>query len=314
MAVYERTQVSTLLSRLNEKPQRLTIVTGPRQIGKTTLVQQALRKLDRPSHYVSVDEPDSAVFRPIPDLGDWPPPEFVEQPGVPTDGSRDTRWLVRIWEQARVASERSGQGFVLVIDEIQILPNWSETVKGLWDSDRWHDRPLHVILLCSFPFLKQQGMSESLAGRFETIRLMHWSFAEMSVAFGFDLQRYVYFGGYPGSAPLIPEQSRWRAYLTEELVEPNIERDILAMQRSGQTRAIEAAVRARGRVFRADSFIQQDAWPASGRRQHDDLGALHGAPVERWPDCGIVQVCCRCLSTKVLQSQTQRAQQRAHGC
>ena len=231
MAVYERTQVSTLLSRLNEKPQRLTIVSGPRQTGKTTLVQQALRKLDRPSHYVSVDEPDSAVFRPIPDLGDRPPPEFAEQPGVPTDGSRDTRWLVRIWEQARIASEQSGQGFVLAIDEIQKLPNWSETVKGLWDSDRWHDRPLHVILLCSVPFLKQQGLRESLAGRFETVRLMHWSFTEMSAAFGFDLQRYIYFGGYPGSASLIPEQARWRTYLTEELVEPNIEGDILAMQR-----------------------------------------------------------------------------------
>ena len=91
--------------------------------------------------------------------------------------------------------------------------------------------PLHVILLGSAPLLMQQGLSESLAGRYETVRLMHWSFTEMSAAFGFDLQRYVYFGGYPGGAPLIPEQSRWHAYIAEALVEPNIERDILAMQR-----------------------------------------------------------------------------------
>ena len=230
MAVYQRTQISTLFSRLSEKPQRLTIVTGPRQTGKTTLVQQVLRQLDRPSHYVSVDEPDPAILHPIPDLGGLTP-EFADQPSVSLDGPRDTRWLVRIWEQARMASERSDRGLVLAIDEIQKVPNWSEAVKGLWDADRLHHRPLHVILLGSAPLLMQQGMSESLAGRYETVRLMHWSFSEMSAAFGFDFQRYVYFGGYPGGAPLTLEQSRWRAYITEALVEPNIERDILAMQR-----------------------------------------------------------------------------------
>ena len=65
----------------------------------------------------------------------------------------------------------------------------------------------------------------------ETIRLTHWSFAEMSAAFDFDLASYVYFGGYPGAAPLVLEQARWRAHVTDAIVEPNIERDILAMQR-----------------------------------------------------------------------------------
>ena len=230
MAVYERTQISTLFSRLSEKPQRLTIVTGPRQTGKTTLVQQVLGQLDRPSRYVSVDEPEPAILPPLPDFSSLPP-EFGDQPTLPLEGPRDTRWLVRHWEQARMAAHRSDRGFVLAIDEIQKIPNWSEAVKGLWDADRRHDRPLHVILLGSAPLLVQQGMSESLAGRYETIRLMHWSFTEMSAAFGFDLQRYIYFGGYPGGAPLAPEQNRWRAYIAEALVEPNIERDILAMQR-----------------------------------------------------------------------------------
>lgn len=226
MAVYERALISTLFSRLSEKPERLTIVTGPRQTGKTTLVQQVLRKLDRPSHYVSVDEPDSAIFHSIPDFGSLPP-EFAER----IDGSRDTRWLVRIWERARMASERSHRGLVLAIDGIQKVPNWSEAVKGLWDADRMHDRLFHVILLDSAPFPKQQGMSESLAGRYEIVHAMHWSFIEMSAAFGFDLQRYIYFGGYPGGAPLVPELARWRAYIAEALVEPNIEREILAIQR-----------------------------------------------------------------------------------
>ena len=129
MAVYERTQISTLFSRLSEKPQRLTIVTGPRQTGKTTMVQQVLRQLDRPSHYVSVDEPDPAILPPVPDLG-GSTPEFADQPSVPLDGPRDTRWLVRNWEQARMASERSDRGLVLAIDEIQKIPNWSEDCQG----------------------------------------------------------------------------------------------------------------------------------------------------------------------------------------
>ncbi len=230
MAGYARAQISTLFHCLREKPQRLTIVTGPRQTGKTTLVHQVLGQLAGPSRYVSVDEPDTAILPPIPVLGSSQP-KFVEQQSALLDGPRDARWLVLQWEQARVEAEGSDRGFVLVIDEIQKIPNWSETVKGLWDADRRLDRPLHVILLGSAPLLMQQGLSESLAGRFETVRLMHWSFAEMSAAFGFDLQRYIYFGGYPGGAPLIPEQSRWRAYIAEALVEPNIERDILAMQR-----------------------------------------------------------------------------------
>ena len=230
MAAYERAQISTLLNRLSEKPQRLTIVTGPRQTGKTTLVQQALRRLDRPSDYVSVDEPDLAVLPPIPDVGGLAP-DLADQADVPLDGPRDARWLVRRWERARRAAEHSDRGLVLAIDEIQKVPDWSEVVKGLWDADRRNDRPLHVILLGSAPLLVRQGMSESLAGRYETVRLLHWSFAEMSAAFGFDLPRYVYFGGYPGGAPLAPEQGRWRAYIAEALVEPNIERDILAMQR-----------------------------------------------------------------------------------
>ena len=230
MAAYERAQISTLFNRLREKPQRLTIVTGPRQTGKTTLVHQVLGQLGGPSRYVSVDEPDPAILPPIPDLGSSQS-EFAEQQSAPLDGSRDARWLVLQWEQARLHAEHSDRGLVLAIDEIQKIQNWSETVKGLWDADRRLERPLHVILLGSAPLLMQQGLSESLAGRYETVRLMHWSFAEMSAAFGFDLQRYVYFGGYPGGAPLASEQSRWRAYIAEALVEPNIERDILAMQR-----------------------------------------------------------------------------------
>lgn len=230
MAVYERAQISTLLDRLDESPQRLIIITGPRQTGKTTLVLQALDRIARPHRYLAVDEPEPERLPPF--------PRFVEDLALPQDqsiirhtGEKDTRWLVHHWELARIDASRSERGFILVFDEIQKIPNWSEAVKGLWDADRRHGHPLHVVLLGSAPLLMQKGMSESLAGRFETIRLTHWSFTEMAAAFDFDLYRYVYFGGYPAAAPLAHRHDRWRAYILASLVEPNIERDILAMQR-----------------------------------------------------------------------------------
>ena len=227
---YVRAKISTLLNRLDEAPERLSLITGPRQTGKTTLVRQALERLDRPFLYLPVDEPESPVLPSFPGRSE----STFAIPGDPlssTSGSKDTRWLVRQWERARVGAERSDRGCVLVFDEIQKISGWSEAVKGLWDADRYHGRRLHIVLLGSAPLLMQRGMTESLAGRYETIRLTQWSFAEMSAAFDFDLPAYVYFGGYPGAASRVREEGRWRAYVTEAIVEPNIERDILAMQR-----------------------------------------------------------------------------------
>jgi len=225
---FEREQLSTLLNRLNESPQRLTFVTGPRQCGKTTLVDQTLEHLDQPSLYLPVDEPESLALPRIRNLPDDAPSSFTR---ATFSGERDSRWVAQAWERARVQAARSQRGFVLVFDEIQKIPNWSEIVKGLWDADRREHRALHVVLLGSSPLLMHKGTTESLAGRFESIRLAHWSFQEMATAFGFDFPQYVYFGGYPGAAPYIHEEPRWRDYVASALVEPNIERDIVAMDR-----------------------------------------------------------------------------------
>ena len=217
--IFERRQVDILCRRLAEPPTRIIALFGPRRTGKTTIAQQALRRIDRHSRYLAMDEPDSAAIRPPFDAGD---------PLVSHE--RNARWLVRSWEAARLDAERQG-GSVLVLDEIQKIPQWSATVKGLWDADRASGCPLHVVLLGSAPLLMQSGLSESLAGRFEPIRVTHWSFAEMATAFGFDLQDYLYFGGYPEAADLMGDEDRWRDYLLGAVVEPNIERDILALTR-----------------------------------------------------------------------------------
>ena len=222
MNTFQRLQVTTLRRRLAEAPHHIITLFGPRQTGKTTIVRQALRQIDLRSRYPAVDEPDTADFR-IPSAG----------AGLtfPLSQERNTGWLVRNWEEARIEAERSPGGFVLVFDEIQQIPNWSETVKGLWDADRSRDCPLHVVILGSAPLLMQAGLSESLAGRFETIRVTHWSFKEMSEAFNFDLPTYFYFGGYPEAARYVHAPERWRAYILNSLVEPNIERDILSLTR-----------------------------------------------------------------------------------
>ena len=236
---YERELVSTLLDRLEEPAGPLIYVTGPRQSGKTTLVQQALRRIGRPCRYLPVDQnkllPDSDDFtnKLLPDSDDFTSVETGDSILRRTSigAAKTEEWLVRAWEYARVEANRSGSGFVLVLDEIHAIPDWSRTVKGLWDADRARNCPLHVVLLGSAPLLMQKNLSEALTGRFEPLPVPHWSFAEMSDAFGFDLPTYLYFGGYPGAASHIDDSSRWRRHVTRAMIDPNIDRDIIDLQR-----------------------------------------------------------------------------------
>ena len=230
----ERIQKALLVQRLREDPRHLILVKGPRQTGKTTLVRQALQEIseERACLYVSVDEPRNARVTLYPSSGIEPTDD--NSVVVPIDSEPGDLWISRQWEVARRHAQGSSHGSVLVLDEIQKIPNWSETVKGLWDHDRQTNLPLHVVLLGSAPLLVQEGLTESMAGRFESIDLTHWSLKEMSSAFGMNVDQFVYFGGYPGTANLIEDQARWKSYVIESLIVPNIERDILALQRVGR--------------------------------------------------------------------------------
>ena len=225
MNAFHRPQVGELVNRLAEDPHHLIALSGPRQSGKTTIVLQALeilREAGWESQYVAADRPGPAM------------PPLSPDPGLTESGDLrplDTRGLVENWEQARQEARRHGRRFVLVLDEIQKVPQWSETVKGLWDADRIENCPLHVIILGSSPLLMQSGLTETLAGRFEPLDVRHWSFEEMSQAFGFDLPQYLYFGGYPGAARFRQQQQRWREYILKAIVATNIERDIFSMSR-----------------------------------------------------------------------------------
>jgi len=170
-------------------------------VGKTTLARQVVDELALPSHYASADGP------------------LVE----------DRAWLAAQWERARIQA-RSGPA-VLVLDEIQKVRRWSDIVKRLWDEDTAAGTDLRTVLLGSAPLLIQQGLTESLAGRFETVRLTHWSLSEMEGAFGWGLDEFLYFGAYPGAAPLADDSERWVAYVRDSLIETTVARDILLMTR-----------------------------------------------------------------------------------
>lgn len=200
---YRRRIFVPLASRLGEEPSRLQVVSGPRQVGKTTVVLQALEASDAPSHYASADDP----------------------------ALRDSAWLEAQWEEGRRLARDRSDGAILAIDEIQKVTNWAETVKRLWDEDRGAGLRLRVVLLGSAALLVQRGLSESLAGRFELIRAPHWSFTEMRDAFGFSLDQFVYFGGYPGAADLVEDEQRWAAYVLDSIVETTISRDLLLLTR-----------------------------------------------------------------------------------
>ena len=229
METFQRSQVRTLLDRLDESPRFLIAVFGPRQSGKTWLVRQALRRVDRPHLFVELDvDPGGDVF---PHDALTGPNDAAATIAARRPRRADLEWLVYVWQQARREADRSPRGFVLALDEIQQISDWSRTVKGLWDAGRAEDRALHVILLGSAPLRIQESLTESLAGRFEKIPVPHWSFDEMADAFGFNLDEYIYFGGYPGGAHMIREEARWRDYVRDSLVEPSVEKDILAMTR-----------------------------------------------------------------------------------
>ncbi|MGA3245822.1 MAG: ATP-binding protein [Bacteroidota bacterium] len=204
MTSFRRQSYTVVSKRLREPRRFIQVLAGPRQSGKTTLALQILRGLKQSSHYVTADEP---VLK-------------------------GTSWIDQQWEVARSRAVKSaGRGAILVLDEIQKIPGWSETIKRLWDADSRSGVPLKLILLGSSPLLVQQGLTESLAGRFEVVPIGHWSFPEMRDAFGWNLEQYIYFGGYPGSAALIKDLDRWRQYVLHSLIETTISRDILLMTR-----------------------------------------------------------------------------------
>lgn len=188
------------MERLKEPRRFIQVVMGPRQIGKSTVVRQVLKDIDIPYLLFAAD--------------------YV--------AASDWAWVADCWETTRrKQDEQKGAPFILVIDEIQKIYNWSEIVKREWDTDTFHERELRVLLLGSSRVMLERGLSESLMGRFEEIRMTHWTYGEMRDNFGFSLNQYLFYGGYPGAAPLIGDEDRYHQYVQSSIVDATINKDIL---------------------------------------------------------------------------------------
>ncbi len=198
--MYKRAEYQIIKNRLEEQRKFIQVVMGARQIGKSTVVKQVLKDISIPFQLFSADN-------------------------VPATNSA---WISNCWAAVRSLKENNGWNCViLVIDEIQKIANWSEVIKKEWDEDTFHDCNIKVLLLGSSRVLLEKGLSESLAGRFEEIRMSHWSYSEMRDCFGFSVDQYLYYGSYPGAATLVEEQDRFQQYIQSAIIEATINKDIL---------------------------------------------------------------------------------------
>ena len=201
--MYQRRHLNILKSRMAEPRRRMQIVMGPRQVGKSTLVGQFTEGISVPFDFFAAD-------------------------GV---NRFDSSWIPNKWQQVRMRMDiHSEQEHILIIDEVQKIRGWSEQVKKEWDEDSRSHRNLKVILLGSSRLLLQKGLEESLEGRFETIKMGYWDWQEMHEAFGFSMDEYVYFGGFPGLAPDIQDEDRWRKLMEDSIISPILTRDILEIE------------------------------------------------------------------------------------
>lgn len=198
--MYQRKYYQIIKERINEERSAIQVIAGPRQVGKTTVVGQVLDDIEIPFLSETADSVN---------------------PNNP-------EWISSIWANARsIMQVRRYNEFLIVIDEIQKLNNWSEFVKKEWDSDTRNKINIKVILLGSSRLLIKKGLTESLAGRYELIRMGHWSFDEMRDAFGFDINQYIYYGGYPQGAKYIQNEKRWRDYIKDSIIDPVVSKDII---------------------------------------------------------------------------------------
>lgn len=176
-------------------------VIGPRQVGKTTLALQIFERWNGPKVY-----------------------ETADQPNTPS-----SEWIASQWDKIREACNGKRRRGLLILDEVQKIPDWSGVVKKFFDEDRRFSSDIRVILLGSSALLMQRGLTESLAGRFELHRHYQWSFKECADCFGLDLDEYIFFGGYPGALALRDDEVRWGRYIRDSLIETVLSKDILLL-------------------------------------------------------------------------------------
>lgn len=196
-----QTLYQQLSKSLSDKTNLIQAVIGPRQVGKTTLALQLLEKWNGPKIYDTADQ--------------------INTPSV--------EWIRFQWDKIRGLYKNIKGKPLLILDEIQKIPNWSSVVKKLFDEDRRFNHNIRVIILGSSALLMQRGLSESLAGRFEIHRHNQWSFSECQDCFSLSFNEYIFFGGYPGALFIRKDEDRWARYIRDSLIETVLAKDVLLL-------------------------------------------------------------------------------------
>jgi len=199
---YERALLSTIRKELSRPTKVIQVLIGPRQVGKTTIAKQVQESIGIPTVYATADSP------------------------VPLDSA----WIETQWRLAVAEAGTEGGPVLLILDEVQKVRGWSETLKFLWDN-RPAKPAMRVLILGSSSLLMQEGLTESLAGRFFLHRCNHWSYPECRDAFDWSLEQWIYFGGYPGAASFSEDESSWKRYIADSLIETVLARDVLQMSK-----------------------------------------------------------------------------------
>lgn len=201
--MYKRSQLAVLQSRMAEPRRTIHVVMGPRQVGKSTMIDQFVENIKSPYSLFTADG----------------------------QGKTNLAWISEKWHETRTRMMLyNEEEHILIIDEIQKITGWSEIVKKEWDQDTREKRNLKVILLGSSRLLIQKGLEESLEGRYETLKMGYWEWDEMRNAFGFTMEQFIYFGGFPGLAPYINDEDRWRKMMEDSIIGPIFNHDILNVE------------------------------------------------------------------------------------
>ncbi len=258
--MYERSYVNQIMDYiLDSSIMSIIAITGPRQVGKTTLALQVGNHLTRvriPWRYISLDNAESNMVG-------WPQISAHNSRDIfHIHTSPDAQTLIALWNQAREDSLHSDKGFVLFLDEIQTISQWSNVVKALWDTDQREKSPLRVVILGSAAWRMLTGLSESLVGRFDEIPVPHWSFREVAQAFGMSIEQYMFFGGYPGALKrVLPNNhlSKWKFHILRSILNPVIDRDIVGLQRVRKPELmrhlVDLAPRYSGQIIAYDKLL-----------------------------------------------------------
>ena len=228
--VFERPIKSDLLAELSRRTPVIHVLIGPRQVGKTTIARQIQESIDIPTIYATADSP------------------------IPLDGS----WIETQWRRALADGSSPGTPVLLILDELQKVRGWSEILKLLWDNRSAH-REIRLLTLESSALLMQEGLTESLAGRFFLHRCTHWGYIECHDAFGWNLDQWIYFGGYPGAESFIENETSWKRYITDSLIETVLARDVLQMSKVAKPVLSASSLRLSGHTSCAGNLLYQDA-------------------------------------------------------